>query len=479
MERLLADAQKLTGIKYDINNFADVTQAIHAIQTEMGITGTTAKEASETIEGSLKALKASWENVLVGITNPDADFDKLINELVQSAETAMKNLLPAIQSALNGVADLIAGVVPMISEKLPELITEILPILVEAGSQILLNLLTGIQQNLPQLIDTAIQIISILAQTFLTMLPQILQIGIQIIIELIKGIAQQAPTLIPQIVDCVLLIVETLIDNIDLLIDAGIELIIALAEGLIEALPRLIDKIPTIIDALVNAIIENLPKILQMGITLIIKLAEGLIKAIPQLLSKVPQIISSLLNSITSNGFSRMVTAGKNLINKISEGLTSAISKIGEIGKNLVQGLWNGLTGMGNWLKDKIRSFASGIVDNIKSSLGIHSPSTVFRDEIGKMLPQGLAIGIEADTSKALQAVNSMDKAIIDEMNKSVMMNKNGISVSGINGTVNQMLTASSKQDININSTLELDGEKIYENQQQVSNKKELQYAFT
>lgn len=138
----------------------------------------------------------------------------------------------------------------------------------------------------------------------------------------------------------------------------------------------------------------------------------------------------------------------------------------------------DGITSMGNWIKDKITSFASNIINNMKSALGIHSPSTKFRDLVGKYIPQGVAVGIEADTSKALKAVNEMDKSLIDEMNKSVLLNKNGISVSGVNGTVNQILSASARQDVVINNKLELDGEKVYENQQKVETKKNLQYAF-
>lgn len=114
----------------------------------------------------------------------------------------------------------------------------------------------------------------------------------------------------------------------------------------------------------------------------------------------------------------------------------------------------------------------------MKSALGIHSPSTKFRDLVGRFIPQGIAVGIEADTDKALQAINKMDDALINEMSKSIDVSKNGISVSGINGTVNQMLSASARQDIVIQNQLELDGDKVYENQKKVSSKKNLQYAF-
>lgn len=178
-------------------------------------------------------------------------------------------------------------------------------------------------------------------------------------------------------------------------------------------------------------------------------------------------------------------TTALNVFNWIVDFFKSVASKIGDafegiydIGKNIVEGLWNGITNAKNWLLNKVKSFATSIIDGMKSALGIHSPSTKFRDLVGRFIPQGIAVGIEADTSKAIKAVNEMDKSLIDEMNKSVLLNKNGISVSGVNGTVNQILSASARQDIVIQSNLELDGEKVYENQQKVSAKKNLQYAF-
>lgn len=391
MQRLLKDAQKLTGIKYDISNFSDVTQAIHAIQTEMGITGTTAKEAGSTIEGSLNSVKGAWNNLLVGITNPDADWDKLIQNLVDTVTTAGENILPAIKSALVGVSALIRDLFPMIAKEIPALVAEILPQLVQTGASILQSLMSGIQQNLPLLINSALQIITTIAQTILQMLPQILQMGLQIVIELIKGIAQQAPTLVLQIVDCMILMVETLIDNIDLIIDAGIQLIIGLAEGLIEALPKLIDKIPIIIEKIIEAIIENLPKIISMGIRLIVELGAGLIAAIPQLIGMIPQIIKAIIDAFKNTDW-------------------------GAVGKDLLNGLLEGFSNAGNIIWEAIKKVGNSMIDGIKSFFGIHSPSRVFA-ELGEYLPQGFAVGIDADASQAVDSIDEMNKDVINSMN--------------------------------------------------------------
>lgn len=408
------------------------------------------EKQSKTVNGQLSTLKDNAQQLLGTLSEGFSN-------------TLANNILPMLNEMTSGLQEAFqTGGIEAFSSKIGEIfstlltkLAEALPQIVQMGANILQSLITGIQDNLPQIVSSVIQVVSTLLQTFLQMLPQIVQMGVQIIIELIKGIAQQMPTLIPQIVDCIVLIVETLIDNIDLLIEAGMQLILGVGEGLIEALPRLIEKIPEIIDKLVNAIVENLPKLIRMGIEIVLKLALGLVQAIPTLISKIPELIGSVLNA-----------------------LWQLPGLVVDVGKNIVTGIWNGISNMASWLWNKISGWCSSIFDSIKSFFGIHSPSTLFRDKIGKMLPQGLAIGIDADTDKALQAVKNMDNAIYEEMNKSVNYSRNGISISGINGTVNQMLSASARQDIVIQSNLELDGEKVYENQQKVSAKKNLQYAF-
>lgn len=181
----------------------------------------------------------------------------------------------------------------------------------------------------------------------------------------------------------------------------------SLADGLLEALPILIDKIPVIIDKLIMAITDNLPKIIEMGIELTIKLAVGIIKAIPQLIAKIPQIISSLVN-----------------------GFKNYYSKLGDVGLNLIKGLWNGIKDAGAWLKDKISGFFGGVVDNIKDFFGIHSPSTLFKDEIGKNLALGVGEGF-SDTMSDVTA--DMQGALPTEFDTNVNMHTASSSYGGSN----------------------------------------------
>ena len=424
MERLLSDAQKLSGIKYDISNFSDITQAIHVIQTEMGITGTTAKEASTTIEGSINSVKSAWNNLLVGITNPDADWDMLIDGLVDTVTKAGENILPAVKTALIGVSALIRDLFPIIAQEIPLLISDILPNLVKCGVKIVSSLIEGVQQNLPALMDSAIQIIMTLATALMDMLPQILQAGITILIELTKGIAEMLPELVPMAIDCIVTLVETLLDNIDLLIDAGIQLILALADGLIEALPRLIEKMPVIIQKLYDAFIRNFPKIVKAGGELIGKLIAGLSGSLFKLLEVAPQLISTIVN-----------------------GIKRGWEEIKNVGKYLVEGLWNGISGMGKWVADKVKSFASNILGNMKKALGIHSPSRVFRDEVGKYIALGVGEGFTDNI-----------KSVYKDMKTAVDFQTQKLSTQlSTTASVNKMLTAT----INVNGDVNMDSTKV------------------
>lgn len=427
MERLLADAEKLTGIKYDISNLSDVYSAIHVIQGELGITGTTAKEASTTISGSINSMKSAWTNLITGVADDNANFSQLVSNFVDSligedgTGGVIGNLLPRITIVMDGLSNLIVS-----------LINTLLPQLLQVGMDLISNLVTGISTNLPNILTSVNQIISVLISGIITMLPQILQMGVQLIVSLVQGIGQQMPTLIPQMIDAVLTMVDTLLDNIDLIIDAGIQLLIGLSDGLIEALPKLIDKIPIIIDKLVIAITNNLPKIIEAGIQLTIKLALGIVQAIPQLVSKIPQIISSLVNGI-ANYYSRMFDIGKDLLNKVKDGIAGSISSMANVGKNIVQGLWNGINNAKDWVLDKIKGFGKSILNGIKSIFGIHSPSTVFRDEIGLNLAKGIGVGFEKEMGNVNDTIKKSLPTEFDLSSSVNLSNNLNNNVSGNN----------------------------------------------
>ena len=358
MQRLLEDATALSGVEYDLDSYADIVDAIHVIQTEMGITGTTAKEASSTISGSASMMKAAWSNLVVGVADDSQDFDALINNFVESVGTFADNILPRVETTLVGVGNLVESLLPVIIERIPAIINNVLPQLLQSGMNMITVLIEGIQQNLPEIMQGAVAIILQLSEAFVQMLPQIIELGMQVIIQLVLGIAQALPELIPQIVEVMLTIVQTLIDNIDLLIDAAIQLITGLALGLIQALPILIEKSPQIIVSLVTALIENAPKLLEAALEIITMLIDGIVDYSIKLIGVAAQVIADLKNYF---------------INAISN------IDFGSIGQNIIDGIWNGLSSGWSWLTEKVSNLASELFNAAKTALDINSPSRKFK----------------------------------------------------------------------------------------------------
>ena len=453
MKRLLADAEKLTGVKYDISNLSDVYNAIHAIQENLGITGTTAKEAASTITGSVASMKASFDNFLNG--------SGTIDQVVETGITSIQNIINAVGQLLPQLIQSIAGATPQITDAINQIFPQILdlimnnaPTILSSIGQILMSLSTTLLNYMPQILQLAMQLIQNFINGIVSMLPQIIQMGITLITQLITGIAQMLPDLIPQAVNAVITLVEGLLDNIDQLVDAGIQLIIGLAEGLINAIPQLIDKIPTIIEKLLNAIINNLPKLVEMGIQLVVKLAVGLVQAIPQLISKIPQLISAVINA-----------------------LTKLPGMVIDIGKNLVSGIWEGISNMANWLWNKISGWCSDIFNNIKSFFGIHSPSKLFADDIGKMLGLGMGEGFDDSLDSVYK---DMEKAINYENDKltSNLTNTQQIKTQIEDDRQIRLQSIDDNKDITVNTVTNLDSKVLTTATNKVNTRRKLQYGY-
>lgn len=450
MERLLKDAQKISGVKYNISNLSDVYNAIHVIQGELGITGTTAKEASTTIQGSVASMKSAWGNLLTGIADENADWNTLVNNFVDSVKTAADNILPRVEETFDGISLLITDCLGM-------LLNNIVPM----GIELIQNLIDGMVSQFPDILASINNAIGVITKGIVKMLPQIIQLGLQIILSLVQGIAESLPTLIPQIVDTVLLIVDTLLDNIDLIIDAGIQLLIGLADGLIEALPDLIDRISEIIDKIVMAISNNLPKIIEAGVELIVKLSWGIVKSIPNLVAAIPKVFTSLFLGI-ANYYSQLIQRGVEIIKKIKDGLVSGIKNMPEIGKNLVKGIWNGIKDTTGWILDKIKGFGKSVLNGIKSIFGIHSPSTVFRDEIGTNLAKGIGIGFENEMENVNGTIQKSLPTDL-EFSSNLDLQNNSSNMTKMSEIENNQLLVSALQEALEGMAFKVDGDKFGE----------------
>lgn len=301
-----------------------------------------------------------------------ASYGGVIGDSFKPILSKAATFAPAFLKCMNiagGLGIVVAGL-GLLQGAFGDQIGQILTMVQTKGPEVITNFCDGITAALPNLIAQGAMLLNNLLQAITANLPAVISGGISIVSTLISGIAQQLPTLIPTALMMIVTLVGSLLSNVGQIVDAGIDLLVGLAQGLVNALPQLINQAPTIIGQLATAIISNLPKILQAGIKIITILATGLVQAIPQLIGKIPAIISQIKNAFTSVNW-------------------------GSVGMNIVKGIASGLTNAAKSLADAAANAASNALDWVKSKLGIHSPSRVFRDQVGKMMALGMGIGFE------------------------------------------------------------------------------------
>ena len=426
---------------------SDILDILEKAAEQYGVLGKTAKEAMKTIQGSTKATKAAWTNLVTGIADDNADFDKLVNDFVDSVSAMLDNLIPRILTAIEGLGELIPKLIEVLMNHLPEII--------QTGQNILNALLQGIVENIPQMASTVNQVILSLVDFIIQNLPMILQAGITILLELIKGITEALPELIPIMVQVIMDMVNILLDNIDEIIECGIELLVALTEGIMNALPELIARLPEIIIKIVSKLIELAPQLLSAALRIILALAEGLIKFIPEIISRIPQIIKSMVNAFKQG-----------------------VGDFANIGKNLMNGLWNGIKNTWNGLKNKVEDLGKGIVNKFKSVFGIHSPSKLFRDEIGKNLILGVGVAFEKDDNLIDKQISDFGDDVYKKMQGAVNMETGKMAFSGTSGSISQILSSNATFDGNFVVKAEVQEGTLFEANQRITKEKRLQTGF-
>lgn len=358
MKRLLSDAEKLTGQRYDISSFADITQAIHAIQTQMDITGTTAKEASTTISGSWGSLKAAFQNVLVGLTTGGDMFDQSLDALINTAVTFGQNIIPAIKGALSGVGYLIEGLAPVIGETIPPLINDLAPTLANSAVSLISSLVNGLTQNATQFSECLSNMIIVAVAGISTVVPQLLDAASKIVSNLMQGLTNSMPQIVNGAVTLIEGLVNGLVNNIPLLIMGAVQLVASLANGLIANLPRIIDAGVNLITGIVSASYSMTPQIIQNGMQLVVNLAVGLVRAIPQLIAALPRITGAIVKGFKSVNWFDL---GLQLIKSIWEGIKSIGSE-----------MWNGVKEKTSELWGGVKNVVSEKLNNIKSAYDAH-----------------------------------------------------------------------------------------------------------
>ncbi len=526
MYRLLQDAAQLNEefantAKFSIDskghleaNFADITKAIHIVQTEMGITGTTAKEASETISGSVSAMKGAFDNFLNGTGSP--------KELAETMVTAGKNVIKGLSEIVPRLLETLPEVKNLIQENLVQAFSaDTVQRMVESGKNIVMSLLTGMLDSVSNILPVALSLIQFIAEAITTNVPILLQKGYEILQNLINGFVEAIPEALPKILDFIQGIGDKISEAAPGLIQKGFELLQKLVEGIVTAIPILIAKVPQIITTFANVINDNFPTILAKGVQLLGQLALGILQAVPDLISHIPDIVQAIVAVFTAynwaalgkniitffkNGITSMISAvtsaaknvqngivntiknlpstlsnlGKNAVSKLANAIASGISNIvgkaknivsgiknaftsfswGSIGSNIIKGIANGIAGAVGGLVNAAINAAKSAFNAAKKALGIHSPSRLFRDKIGKMMALGMGIGFEKNIP-----VDDMRKSLSDPLKKikrtalDVTMNTpSGVNRAATSESVHGNPNTDDDTPIIINNTFEVDG---------------------
>lgn len=430
MQRLLADAEKLSGVKYDLSSYADIVEAIHVIQTEMGITGTTAKEASTTIQGSVASMKAAWANLMVGMADDTQDFDLLLSNFIESIGTVADNLLPRISIVIEGMGKLVAGLAPEIASALPTLTNELLPNLVELGVQSISALVQGIQENGDSLAAGALSIVGTLAEGIAELLPMVADTAASLVVSLADGLTESLPQMVPVAAEMLTSLVENLTENADTILQAGVEIIEALDEGLVNALPKLVKTVPQLLLKISEVLNENAAQITDAAMQLMMHLADGLVQAIPTLIETVPQIVINIANVINDNA-PKLVDTALYLITRLAVGLVQAIPtlvvnipKIIEaivaafmafqwlnLGKQLIDGIKNGIKSAG----ESMSTAAKETFSKFKAKITGSEVATELKS-IGKYIIDGIVGGIKNSLSKIANVAGKIKDTLLSKL---------------------------------------------------------------
>lgn len=443
MERLLADATKLSGVEYNIDNLGDVYEAIHVIQEDLGLTGVAAAEASETFSGSLGAMKAAGENLLANIALGE-DIGPSLNALSKTVHAfVFNNLFPMVGNILESLPELLKGVSTIVIDSL-KTISSNSDELVQTGIEIITGLATAIVEAAPYLIEAAWNLAASLGKALIetdwatigsnlmstlkssidsaagnifggdssmlggfldgitNALPNVLSKGVELISSLTNGILDSIPQLITIAGDLVVQFSNFLAENGPTLLQSGADLLLNLSTGIIDHLPEIASSAISVIGKLTETFLTNAPQLIQSGLELIGKLIVGLIQAIPKIVAAIPQIITAIKNTFTSFDWPSI---GKNLLIGIKNGILGAVSSVVEAAKEAASAVWN----------------------TVKSFFDIGSPSKLMA-YAGEMIDEGLAGGIEKNSGLVDDAMGALNESTVSQLQTE--MNVNPVSAS-------------------------------------------------
>lgn len=421
MERLLKDAQEISGVKYNINNLSDVYNAIHVIQGELKITGTTAEEAKRTISGSASAMKAAFDNFLNGSGSPE-QLSVAITNFLGNIAKAISELAPSI---LSGLVTLFETLIPQVVS----LLFSLIPQLLDAITNMINKLFDMVSKNTNEVRRVVQDLVKKFVEFLTQNLPTIIELGLMIILALATGIADALPDMIPAIMECIQKIVDVILDNLDTIIEVALYIILALAAGIIKYLGKLLEPAAQAIKTFWNGLVEGASQMWSAATTWLSNLKDGLIAK------------ATMLKD-----------GAKNVVNKLIENFKKFITETDwlQLGKNILNGILNGMLNFGNVVKDTIKKVGKKITNSIKDFFGIKSPSKLMSKEVGQYLTQGIAVGFEKGIPETIRDVNSamvdLNNGIQSSLNPTINPTANSnpliIQIENFNNTRNQDVQA-------------------------------------
>jgi phage-related protein len=451
MERLLADAEKLTGIKYDIDSLSDVYSAIHVIQEEMGITGATANEAASTFTGSLSSMKAACSDLLANLSL-GRDITPALTALGETVFTFVQyNLLPMVGNIFSALPEVLSSAFGMAIQGL-NILANNAEAIVQMGVEIVTGIGSAIITAAPYLLEAAVNLMVALGNAILS--TDWIQVGQQTIGDLRNSLDLAAAEILGTDGNIVQSVIDAIGARLPDLLENGGVMVNSLIDGILGALPSLVDSALSLCVSFINMLVSNLPNILNTGKTILLNVVSGIRQSLPSIIASAGEAAISLISGlvrhlpqILATGFDLIVSlikgignAGPNIITAAGQVAKKVIDAIKNtdwlsLGKNIIQGLINGIGAMGGALWSAARSIARSALSAIKSALGIASPSKVMRDEVGKWIPSGVAVGIEANTKPLTNALRDMSDLTTDTMKTDL----------GLNNTIAGMSSASAK----------------------------------
>lgn len=434
MERLLADAEELSGVKYDIDNLGDVYSAIHVIQEDLNLTGVAADEAKTTFTGSFQAMQAAATNFLAELTTGG------------DVQTSLQNLMDSAMTFLTG------NLLPMLG-----------------------NLISSI----PPIVSTLIT----------TYMPQLFDQGVSMLNSISSGLVESVPAMLAEFLPKLMEFTTSLREHFGDFVDAGINLVLNLAQGLIAGLPTFIQTVPTIISNICGLINDNMPKILLAAGQIVIMLAKGIVDSIPVIVQEMPKIVQAIVDVISAvnwiNLGAKIITALGNGLKSMAGGLGGSASEVihkvveifknikwSDVGANIIKGIINGLKSAASALFDFIVDLCASMLSKIKEFFKIGSPSKLMNQEVGRWIPAGIAVGIEGNMDSVTSAIDEMNNETLKSATAGIdfsASNVGEIKSQNYDQQLSNLEAALSNLNTNVEVTLEGDAKRLFKAMQSQS----------